>query len=150
VKRLGIVRDAEKGTATSAFKSIQAALSSVNLSVPSHMNRLEGVPLGVSIFVLPNCQDSGMLEDLCTQAIIESELGRTDAIVPCVDEFFACLDQRRRKPANPAKARFAAIALGKDVIDPQLGRAAQQGAIPWNAKPFEQLARFLRSIARCP
>ena len=45
------------------------------------------------------------------------------------------------------KARFAGYALAADVIDPQLGRAAQKGAIPWNASAFGQLNAFLDWIA---
>ena len=48
---------------------------------------------------------------------------------------------------NQAKARFAGYALACDVIDPQLGRAAQKGAIPWEAKTFDSLKAFVRSLA---
>ena len=147
VKRLGIIRDAESSPAAAAFQSTQSTLKAAGLTAPSRMNVLEGSQLAVSVFVLPNCQDAGMLETLCLEAAAESERGRPDAVFPCVNEFFACLGKSGRNPGNLAKARFAGYALARDVIDPQLGRAAQKGAIPWDVKAFEPLKAFLQSIA---
>ena len=150
VKRLGVVRDAESSSANSAFQSVQAALRDAQLPVPIRMKDLEGNPLSVGVFILPNCQDSGMLEGLCLAAVAESEQAeqaQLGALLPCVDEFFSCLEKRGRQPANPTKARFAGYALARDVIDPQLGRAAQKGAIPWNATAFVPLKEFLCTIA---
>jgi len=147
VERLGVVRDAESSSANLAFQSVQAALRNAQLPVPSRMNDLEGNSLGVGVFILPNCQDAGMLEGLCLAAVAETEQGQTGAQLPCVDEFFSCLEERGQKPANPTKARFAGYALARDVIDPQLGRAAQEGAMPWNATTFGPLKTFLCAIA---
>jgi hypothetical protein len=147
VKRLGIIRDAERSTAASAFKSVQRALGDAGLPVPDQMCKPAGNPVSVSVFVLPNCQDPGMLEHLCLQAVTESEQNAPVALLPCVEEFFACLDKRQQRPANGPKARFGGYALARDVIDPQLGRAAQQGAIPWQAKAFEPLKAFIAGIA---
>jgi hypothetical protein len=146
VKRLGIIRDAEDSSAAAAFQSVRAALDAAKMAVPTQLTGLEGSPVAVGVFILPNCNDSGMLETLCLQAIEEKEKAQPNAVLPCVDDFFACLDKRGRKPVNPLKARFAGFALGRDVIDPQLGRAAQQGTIPWDAKVFDHLNAFLRSI----
>jgi hypothetical protein len=147
VKRLGIIRDAEAASAASAFSSVQAALREAGLPTPLQLNCLEGSPLRVAVFILPNCKEAGMLEDLCLTAATEVEQGLSGAVLPCIDDFFACLEKRGKRPANPAKARFGGYALACDVVDPQLGRAAQQGAITWNAKAFEPLRAFLRLIA---
>jgi hypothetical protein len=90
-----------------------------------------------------------MLETLCLDAVEEIERDRhpQTRLLPCVGQFFNCLDAQGRKPKNPAKARFAGYALAADVIDPQLGRAAQRGAIPWKAKAFDSLKVFVRCIA---
>jgi hypothetical protein len=37
--------------------------------------------------------------------------------------------------------------LARDVIDPQLGRAAQMNAIPWQAQAFRPLRQFIEQIA---
>jgi hypothetical protein len=146
-KRLGIVRDAESSSAGSAFQSVQAALRGAQLPVPGRMKHLEGNPFSVGVFILPNCQDSGMLEGLCLAAVAEPEQAQAAALLPCVDEFFSCLEKRGQQPMNLTKARFAGYVLARDVIDPQLGRAAQKGAIPWNAAAFGLLKEFLCAIA---
>jgi hypothetical protein len=147
VKRLAIVRDAEFEGAASALESVQAALRGAQLPAPGAWSVLEGSPLGVTVFILPNCRDPGMLETLCLEAATEIERSQPPAVLPCVDDFFDCLAKRGRQPANPIKARFAGYALACDVIDPQLGRAAQKGAIPWTAKAFDQLKEFLCLVA---
>jgi hypothetical protein len=146
VTRLGVIRDAERSSAASAFQSVQAALRGAGLPVPNAINGLEGTPLAVGIFILPDCEGPGMLEDLCLHAIAEAESSATTAFLPCVDEFFACLAKQKQKPENTGKARFAGYALARDVIDPQLGRAAQKGAIPWSAKVFGPLRAFLSAV----
>ena len=88
-----------------------------------------------------------MLESLCLSAAAEVEKAQAGGVLPCVDEFFACLNKRGLKPENPTKAQFAGYALARDVIDPQLGRAAQKGVIPWQAKSFDSLKTFVKSIA---
>ncbi len=147
VKRIGIIRDAEGSTASAAFQSVQAALHDAQLHVPGAMNTLQGSPFAVGVFILPNCQDAGMLESLCMAAVAEMQNAQPDGVLPCVDEFFACLDRHGRKASHAAKSRFAGYALACDVVDPQLGRAAQKGAIPWQAKAFDSLKAFIRRIA---
>jgi hypothetical protein len=144
VRAMGIVRDAESNKAASAFQSVQSALLEAGHPVPSKMAAFEGSPLRVGVFILPDCDHEGMLETLCLQAATED--GGSRALLSCVDEFFACLSRQQRVPRNPTKARFAGYALGRDVIDPQLGTAARQGAIPWNAAAFEPLKRFLSNL----
>ncbi len=147
VKRIGIVRDAEASDAGAAFQSVQAALRAVRLPVPTRMEELENGEVNVGVFVLPNCKDAGMIEGLCLAAVAEVEAAKPDAVLPCVAEFFACLGKQGITPENPTKAQFAGYALARNVIDPQLGRAAQKGAIPWNAKTFDSLKSFLQRIA---
>ena len=147
VTRLGIVRDAEAQAAIGAFQSVQAALREAGLTVPSQMRLVEGAPLAVGVFILPDCQNSGMLETFCLSAIAEKDESGPHGLLGCVDEFFVCLERRNRRPANATKARFAGYALAKDVIDPQLGRSTQQGAIPWDARAFDALKQFLKEVA---
>ncbi len=58
VKRVGIIRDAEGSTAIGAFQGVQAALRDAQLPMPNAMNKLEGAPLAVGVFIFPNCQDA--------------------------------------------------------------------------------------------
>ena len=146
VKALGVIRDAETKPADSAFQSVCAALKGAKLSAPTGVGRFEGEPLAVGVFILPNCRDAGMLETLCLQAAENTEQTSGSKLLPCVDEFFACLEKRGQVPANPQKARFAGYALAQDVVDPLLGRAAQQGKIPWASPAFNLLKEFLNQF----
>lgn len=148
VKALGVIRDAETKPADSAFQSVCAALKGAKLSAPTGIGRFGGGLLAVGVFILPNCRDAGMLETLCLQAAENAEHTSESKLLPCVDEFFACLGKNGQKPANPQKARFAGYALAQDVIDPQLGRAAQQGKIPWVSPSFNLLKDFLNRFAQ--
>ncbi len=157
VERLGIIRDAEKDDASKGFGSVLSAIRGFNeenpsfaLPVPDELAVVTSAQQGrpqVGIFVLPDCQKPGMLETLCLAAVEEMERSAQTTLLPCVTGFFECLSKRGRKPANAVKAQFAGYALAADVIDPQLGRAAQKGAIPWQAKAFDPLKVFVRSIA---
>jgi hypothetical protein len=150
VKTLGIILDAENRTAEAAFQSVQAALRGANLFAPNAMNVLEGNPLVVGVYILPDCHGVGMLESLCHTAAEEVEQAGKDGVLPCVDDLFKCTSAKGRRPTNPTKARLAGYLLAVDVIDPQLGRAAQQDKIPWSAKAFDPLKEFLRKVAGSP
>ncbi len=157
VQKLGIIRDAESGDAIQALASILSAVEGFNresapfaLPIPNQLAKLTPMASGkpqLGVFVLPDCQRPGMLETLCLEAIEEWEQDQDSKLMPCVRELFACLNKRGHKPANPTKAQFAGYALARDVIDPQLGRSAQQGAIPWKAAAFDPLRAYLKSIA---
>lgn len=158
VQRLGIIRDAEANLAAGAFASVRSAIEGFNLENPSFAlpvpNQL-GIAASlkparpqVSVFVLPDCVRSGMLETLCLEAVAEHELTATSKVLPCVREFFECLSRQDRAPRNDPKARMAGYLLAADVIDPQLGRAAQTaGVIPWEAKTFKPMKDFVLSVA---
>lgn len=159
VKRLGIIRDAEKDSGAKAFTEVVSAINAFNkqnptfsLPVPVNINTITTEPnskVQVAVFVLPDCKRPGMLETLCLEAVEELERsGQAKVkVLQCVHDFFKCLERQKQKPRNPTKANFAGYALAMDVIDPQLGRAARKGAIPWQAKAFDPLKEFVRLIA---
>lgn len=158
VQRLGIIRDAEAKAATDAFASVRSAIEGFNqenpsfaLPVPSQLGvatSLEPARAQVNVFVLPDCERSGMLETLCLEAVAETEITASSKVLSCVGEFFECLSKQGRTPRNDSKARMAGYLLAADVIDPQLGRAAQTtGVIPWDAKAFDSLRGFIQSVA---
>ena len=159
VERLGIIRDAETGVGAKAFAEVASAINAFNkqnfqfkLPVPAAINTITteaGSKVQVAVFVHPDCKQPGMLETLCLNAVEELERSghAKEKVLPCSRDFFKCLEGQGRKPGNPAKANFAAYALAMDVIDPQLGRAAQKGAIPWHAKTFDSLKNFVQMVA---
>jgi hypothetical protein len=159
VTRLGIIRDAETEVGAKAFAEVASAINAFNkqnpqfkLPVPAAINTITTVAdskVQVAVFVLPDCKQPGMLETLCLNAVEELERSgqAKEIVLLCVRDFFKCLEGQGRKPRNPAKADFAGYALAMDVIDPQLGRAAQKGAIPWHAATFDSLKNFVQTVA---
>jgi len=146
VIKLGIVRDAEANAAVGAFQSVCSALSGAKILTPSVIGQFTQSPLCVGVFILPDCNQPGMLETLCLEAAAECEANSPTKLLPCVDEFFRCVATATAFD-NPTKARFAAYALARGVVDPQLGRAAQKRIIPCEAKIFGPLVEFLRQLA---
>jgi hypothetical protein len=146
VSRLAIIRDAEAITAAGAFQSVCSALISANVVAPTIIGQFTQPPLCVGVFILPDCSRPGMLETLCLEAAAECEANSQTKLLPCVDEFFRCVGTATTFD-NPTKARFAAYALARGVVDPQLGRAAQKRIIPCKANVFIPLVEFLKQLA---
>jgi hypothetical protein len=140
VKSLGIIRDAEED-ADAAFRSVCSGLRQNSLATPRRPNAVEnGVP-SVSIFILPDCVNAGMLESLCMQAVSASP------VMPCVDGFFDCMQLNGMAlPKNMHKARTHVFLASRPKSDLLLGEAAHAGYFPWDNPAFDQLKAFLRSL----
>jgi hypothetical protein len=69
IKNIGFVRDAEQLEAWSAFDSIRSVLRKYDLPCPTEPRKLvNNSGKKVNIFIMPNNNDCGMLEDLCIAA----------------------------------------------------------------------------------
>src|SRR5687768_14726871 len=91
VRALGIFRDAD-ASARSAFQSVQYRLRRLNLPCPRRASEaitetcvFDGIVRTIGVFIMPDGQSSGELEDLCLQAISE-DLG-----LVCAQEFLSCV-----------------------------------------------------------
>jgi hypothetical protein len=115
VTSLGVVRDAE-ANAESAFESVCSGLRQVKLGVPPQPGAItEGNPR-VSVFILPDCVNPGMLETLCLQAV------RADPAMSCVEEYFQCVQkQGLALPNNLPKAQLHAFLASRPKPDLLLG-----------------------------
>jgi hypothetical protein len=137
---LGITRDADD-SAQSAFQSVCGSLNSALLPVPSKPGEIIGDSPQVSIMILPDGQNSGMLEDLCLTAI------ETDPVLQCVDEYFDCVYRTSgRKPNNMAKARVHTWLASQIEPDKRLGEAAKAGYLSWDSSGFDSLKQFLQAL----
>jgi hypothetical protein len=140
VVSLGITRDADD-SAQSAFQSVCSSLNRASLPVPSKPGEIVGDSPQVSIMILPDGQNSGMLEDLFLTAI------ETDPVLPCVDEYFDCVYRTSgRKPNNMAKARVHTWLASQLEPDKRLGEAAKAGYLPWDSPGFDSLKQFLEAL----
>jgi len=137
---LGIVRDAESN-ANSAFQSVSDLLSRIGLSVPQQpMAIAQGNPV-VSVFILPDCVNSGMLETLLYQAIGD------DPATSCIEEHFQCLVEKGvALPTNMDKARVHTFLSSKSPPGLLIGQAAHKDFWPWENSTFDGLKEFLKQI----
>jgi len=140
VVSLGITRDADN-SAQSAFQSVCSSLNRASLPVPSQPGEIVGDTPQVSVLILPDGQNEGMLEDLCLTAI------ETDPVLQCVDEYFDCVYRTSgRKPNNMAKARVHTWLASQLEPDKRLGEAAKAGYWPWDSPGFDSLKQFLQAL----
>ena len=109
VRSLGIVRDAET-SAQSAFRSVQGALARTGLAVPHRPRQCTASDPAVSVLILPDDDQAGMLESILCRTFAGSPL---DA---CIDNFFDCIrDATGDALHRPEKARaHAYIATQRD------------------------------------
>lgn len=140
VTSLGIVRDAETN-ADSAFQSVRGKLAMAALSVPEHpVSIADGNPK-VSVFILPDCENPGMLETLCLRAVSD------DMGMACVEEYFNCTkSQGLALPSNMPKAQVQAFLASKPRPGLLLGQAAHEGYWPWDHPALDKIKQFLCDI----
>lgn len=136
VEAVAITRDADDNM-TSAFQSVCSALDRAGLERPKTVATYTTGKPRIGIFIMPNCLDGGMLEDLCLASVA------TDMAMPCMDEFFRCVEAGGRKPNNLAKARVHAWLASQVRPDKRLGEAAQAGYWNWDDPAFNLLKQFL-------
>lgn len=140
VVALGITRDADNGMAH-AYQSVCGSVQAAQLPVPAAAGQVQAGPPRVTVFILPDNQRDGMLEDLCLDAV------RADGAIPCVTAFFQCVAQHAmRQPKNMAKARVHAWLASQAVPDYRLGEAAKNGYWDWSSKTFDALKQFLQNL----
>ena len=143
VRVIGIVRDADSSYG-SAFQSVQGALRHSNLPVPNAPSENAHGTLGggddiiVVAYIMPDNRSPGDLETLCLEA------ARDALAMPCVNNYFDCLQSIGHVPAQENKARLRAfLAANRD--DPTLltGNAIAAGVIPWDSPAFAAVHQFL-------
>ncbi|MFO7900191.1 MAG: DUF3226 domain-containing protein [Planctomycetota bacterium] len=140
VRSVGVVRDAE-AEMESAFRAVCRALGSADLPVPrAPETASEGAPK-VSVYILPDCKRPGMLETLCLDAFGD------DAALPCVQAYFACLQQRDAPhPNNLDKSRLQTLLASRPEPTPYIGRAAERRYFNFDHHVFDRLRAFLQGL----
>jgi hypothetical protein len=140
ITSLGITRDADD-SARSAFQSICSGLRNARLPVPNKLGEITTTTPQISILILPDNQNNGMLEDVCLAAL------RSEPILSCIDDYFNCIYQKiGQNPKSLAKARIHAWLSAQIEPDKRLGQAAQAGYLPWNSPEFDRLKQFFLSL----
>jgi len=152
VASFGITRDADypndpaadvMTAAPSAFQSVCSALNHLGLPVPTAPGATATGTPNVTVFILPDGTNPGMLEDVCLNSVL------ADPDFGCLADFFDCVAKRSgNSPARhmKAKADLHAWLSTRLVPDLRLGEAAQSGYWDWNQLAFADLIRFVQSL----
>jgi len=139
VKNIGFVRDADKPNAQAAFKAICSILNKNKYPCPAEIGKMiESDGKKVNIFIMPNNNDSGMLENLCINSIREID------ILHCIDCFIKCYAPIiSNEKHNVPKATILAYLSTRVPVVNTLGVAAQQKVWDFSHECFNQIKAFL-------
>jgi len=142
IKNIGFVRDAEEREATAAFQSIRSVLSSFKLPLPVELCKvIEQDGKRTSIFIMPNNNNCGMLEDLCLTSIQGTD------VYACVESFAACYENKIEKEKyNAAKAKILAYLSTRVPIVNAIGLAAEQKVWDFTKPCFDDIKKFLKEL----
>ena len=140
VTSLAIIRDAENNAA-SAFDSVCHILRQTGFDIPHQPMTSIGSSPQISVFILPDCINEGALETLCLETV------RNDLAMPCVDQFFTCIQNNGLPlPGNIQKANLHAFLSSRQRPHLLIGQAAHAGYWPWDHAALDSLKRFLNNI----
>lgn len=136
VKSIGIILDADSQPqgVQPTFEKAQNALRSIQFPVPTQMGKPE-VTTGkrAIIWVMPNNQDDGELEDLCLAALTNH------ALIPCVQQIEECVGRIAKSPSKSAKSRLYTLLAWLDRPGRRLAELSDSEIQSWDLKVFESL-----------
>lgn len=118
----------------------------INLPVPTtpRVKAFVGGKPAIQIFIFPDCERAGMLEDLCL-ATLEAMTEQN-----CIENYFSCIHQvtKRIHPTHKiAKAHLHAWLAAQEEPDlARLGIAATKGYLDFNHPAFDQLKAFIQAL----
>src|SRR5207237_749829 len=150
VVSLVVTRDADHADDTDdsaliiqrAFQSVTGALAHANLAIPTApLVKAMGNP-EVSVFILPDNQHAGMLEDVCLAAVSATE-------ADCITTYFDCIERetsRAQLHRNISKSRIHAWLVTQNEPDKRLGEAALASYLNWDHQAFDLLKQFLHQL----
>lgn len=163
ITHMGIVRDADyEGT---AFQSVITAIENANragrdnhreLPVPQSVQEFYGEHPKLMVLVLPDVNQSGMLEDVILASFAD------DPVMRCVDDYFACFTEAGIQPIanNIPKAKVRVFIAGKNADAQQsIEDDRKKGYVSdifsmtwwrdehWMHPAFDSAKAFLRQLA---
>ncbi|MCA6072488.1 MAG: hypothetical protein LE178_02995 [Endomicrobium sp.] len=152
VDKIAFIRDADK-QAESALDSLKSSVQSadvrfsindISLANNNNIKDINGVCCG--IYIMPDNQSSGMLEDLCIKYM------KTDSICHCVEKYISCVRNNGGKNGekfefkNESKSIIFSYLSTKLADSPSIGRAAQKNVFDFNNKCFCDIKNFLSKM----
>lgn len=139
VQSIGIVQDAER-SAQSAFRAVRSAVENAGLSPAEKPLERSGASPSVTVLILPDSGQAGMLETLLCRTFVDSDVNR------CIDGFFACFAQTGGELKKPEKARAHAYLATRSDPHVSVGIAAQKGYWRLDHHALTEVRSFLRQL----
>lgn len=146
VKSIAVIRDADSGekAAHSAFQSVKTVLERNSVVCPSAPGEfIENNGLKVGIFIMPDCENEGMLEDLCLKSV------ENDSVFKCAEKFLDCVNtsaKEEEKPKNLSKAKAQTFLAGKKEVASSTGVGAQKGYWNFDHECMNKIKAFLENL----
>lgn len=142
VNSIGVIRDANNDFSRT-FESVQTALRVSGLPVPRlplkpAIDRVTG--LRVNVFIMPNNESQGMLEDLLLHSVDENPT------MDCVNQYFSCLDEIGFNPRKMSKAKVQTYLAAQIKCGISIGVAASRGYWPFIQDDFRDIIDFLKDL----
>lgn len=155
VSHIGILRDRDFDDKQNPFQSIQDALKANALAQPNVLGQIaEKDGIKVAVFLFPDNQSFGMLEDLCLAAFAE------DKSINCIEDYLSCLKNQEIEliPSALPKARMNIFIASKSIDQSiraddrkvwSLDFAVQKRwwRENWSHPAFDPIKTFLRQLA---
>jgi hypothetical protein len=137
------------------FKSIQDALKANGMPEPSELGEIVGDELKIAVYLFPDNQSQGMLEDLCLQAFAEDDID----IVSCIDDYLDCLSDKKMELVESAlpKSKLNILIASKSIDNSirskdrkvwELRNAVYKRWWNWEHPAFDKIKTFLRQLAQ--
>jgi hypothetical protein len=151
LRALAIVCDADApDDGAAAFNRVKDDLSSTGFTAPTVAGRFTqgrwdgGPALHVGVYIMPDNQMTGALEDLCLFAI------DGDISLPCVDAYLQCVSSAGGvtwRPQDLSKARLRSWLASRADPTLLLGYAMNRNLIRRDHVAFSEIRQFLRQLA---
>ncbi|MDH4120190.1 MAG: hypothetical protein OEV94_00575 [Deltaproteobacteria bacterium] len=155
VTHFGFVRDAEENSAKDAFNSIIDVFHSLEVfnnslirtpKTPGEISKFfhpisNQYKYKLGVFIMPDNQSPGMLEDLCLKSI------EGNPLYACVEQYISCVKETDPQgQLEEQKARVQAYLAGKKPIVNSLGLGAQSGCWDFSHPAFQSIQTFLKDL----
>lgn len=138
---IGILRDADDNPG-GAFASVSGTLRTFGLPAPRSPGQFSEGPPSVGVFILPNGQSPGSVEQLCWQSVSNTAAGL------CSTSYLDCLQNSAALlSTNPAKTLVHSYLAAQEEPSTTVGVGAQKGYWPLDHSAFTEIREFLERLA---
>lgn len=146
IKKLLVIADANSAGTQTRFQEIVTKLDPANFSIPTSLGQLSShVPnqKQVGIFLFPDNQYNGIVEDLCLKALTHPDK------MHCIEEHIRCIRHKGLFATNAAdlpKSKFHIYMSTSTKPTGSIGGATQSGDLDLNSNKFNLIVNFLQLL----